>query len=598
MKKSIAFLLLLAVTMFTAVAQTNYYIDASHPNANDANAGTDPAAPWLTLKTGSWNNINDGDIINIAAGVYIWTTVAITKSIVIQGASRASVILQGMSDADFDSKTGTNSRLASIGVAGSSTPNVTFKRMTLRNSIHPTSNHGFFFLSKASTLNLEDMLIERSYGASRYGGAIQVRGTLNCTDVVFSNNIALQGGAIFAETEDNTMNFLRCEFTDNSTKEGGAAASKVGGAIYINNNAGKINTAVFDECLFDSNIEDGTGNGGALAMRLNVAGGVINVTVKNCAFLNNKTYNVGSAIYTGATGTASATSKFTLDVRNTTFIGNVNHAAGSKNGSCLNVFTNTGYNSTSQRGVFNLINNTFYNNTNGETTNRSIYIADPKMDMTIVNNVFLDTDPTKTAYSIIIQGPSDNPVYSTLVGRGNIGDKMGGSLFTTTYEGYNWGGAGYGNVRNKYNDEILLNTTPEYTTSGIPFLPIAASNSILVNAGFSTYGTPNLVPQSDIRGQAISGSSKDAGAYEFNLISTKTDIMTKSGIICYPNPFSEIIRFKEVVATVMLFDITGKMCIYATNQEQLDTSVLESGIYFLTGETTEGRKIVEKVVKK
>ena len=249
-------------------------------------------------------------------------------------------------------------------------------------------------------------------------------------------------------------------------------------------------------------------------------------------------------------------------------------------------------------GVFNLINNTFYNNINGETTNRSIYIADPKMDMSIVNNVFLDSDPTKTAYSIIIQGPSDNPVYSTLVGRGNIGDKMGGSLFTTTYEGYNWGGEGYGNVRNKYNDEILLNTTPEYTSNGIPFLPIEASNSILVNAGFSTYGTPNLVPQTDIRGQAISGSAKDVGAYEFNVVTTMTSNMEKSVTNCYPNPFNDVLNFCEELSTVMLFDLTGKMCVYAHNLQQLNTSELRSGIYYIQGVTTEGQRIVEKLVKK
>lgn len=537
MKRIRLTLLLTILILFQAVSQTNIYIDSNHPNASDSNAGTDPNSPWLTLKTASWNNLNDGSIINIAAGVYTWSTVTITKSIVVQGSAKNEVILQGMSDANFNSKTGTTNKFATINASL-----VTFKKMTLRNSIC-TTHGGIFSLLVGSTLNLEDMILERTYvTSSKYGGAISSRGNLNCIDVIFDNNIAMQGGAIYTEIESGTMNFLRCKFTNNTTKEG-TTGTKVGGAIYINNASDKINTLSFESCIFDSNESDQAGNGGALAMRLHVAGGQIDVQVNNCAFINNKTYNLGSAIYTNATGTATASSKFSLDVRNTTFSGNKNNDSGSKSGTCINIFSNAGYNSTSQRGTFNLINNTFYDNTNGNTSNVSVYAADPKLDMAMINNIFLDS-PDQTAYSLIIQGPAgDIPVYSTVAGRGNVGDRMGGSLFTTAYEGYNWGVTGYRNVNNKYNDEILLGTTPEYNSDSIPYLPVSSSASILVDSGFSTYEINgiNIVPPTDIRGQSILGNSKDVGVYEkYPDLKPILDAQTGQSVINIPHGIYEL----------------------------------------------------------
>lgn len=71
--KKIVLTLSLGTIMFVSLfSQTQVYINSNHPNASDSNAGTDPNAPWLTLKTASWNNLNDGSIINIASGVYTY----------------------------------------------------------------------------------------------------------------------------------------------------------------------------------------------------------------------------------------------------------------------------------------------------------------------------------------------------------------------------------------------------------------------------------------------------------------------------------------------------------------------------------------------
>jgi beta-lactamase superfamily II metal-dependent hydrolase len=579
---------------FTSKAPKNIYIDANHANANDANIGSDPNLPWKTLKTSSWNNLEDGSVINIAAGTYTWSTVSITKNLTVQGSSKDEVILQGMSDANFDSKTGNNDKLATIDAT-----TVTFKKMTLRNSILKSgANGGFFYISKDKTLNLEDMILERSYGVARYGGAIASKGGLNCTDVTFNNNIAMQGGALFVELESGYYNFKDCKFLNNTTNEGslGGTNYKIGGAIYVNNASGKFNNMNFDQCLFDSNesYDNSNGVGGALSMRVNVAGGQLNTTIRNSAFINNKTYGLGSAIYTTATGTATATSKFTLDIRNTSFIDNQNHQSGAKTGTTISIFTNTGYNTTEQKGVFNLANNTFYNNTNGNTGNRSLYIPDPKLDINIINNVFLDS-PDGAAYSLFVQCPAgDIPVYSTLEGRGNIGDRMGGSLYTTNYSGYNWAQSGQRNVANVDNNDVQLNTIPQYNSFGIPYLAVSSTSSVLIDAGFSTYNvnSVNIVPQSDIDGKPIIGI-KDVGVYEKDqsIMSINTTNIWNdavgSCVLIYRNINNLIsVEFKELwgeYAEVSVFNAVGQKVFngHLTESKAVLNSKFQPGAYIV-----------------
>lgn len=580
---------------FTSKAPKNTYIDANHANANDANIGSDPNAPWKTLKTSSWNNLEDGSVINIAAGTYTWSTVSITKNLTVQGSSKDQVILQGMSDANFDSKTGNNDKLATIDAT-----TVTFKKMTLRNSILKSgANGGFFYISKDKTLNLEDMILERSYGVLRYGGAIASKGGLNCTDVTFDNNIAMQGGALFVELESGYYNFKGCKFTNNSTNEGslGATNYKIGGAIYVNNASGKFNNMNFDQCLFDSNesYDNSNGVGGALSMRVNVAGGQLNTTINKSAFINNKTYGLGSAIYTTATGTATSTSKFALDIKNTSFINNQNHQSGAKSGTTISIFTNSGYNSTAQKGIFYLTNNTFYNNTNGNTGNRSIYIPDPKLDINLINNLFLDS-PDEIAYSLFVQGPTDNiPVYSTLAGRGNIGDRMGGSLFTTNYTGYNWALSSQGNLANVDNNGALLNTTPQFNSYGVPFLAISSSSSVLIDAGFSVHdvNVVNIVPQVDIEGKPIIGTKKDVGVYEKEMgpmgITTNFICNNEFGscVSVYRNKNNRIsIEFKSELSEqvkVSVYDAIGQKIFENRIKESVTelNSNFQSGIYIV-----------------
>lgn len=501
----------------------NIFINASHPNASDDNHGTDPEYPWATLKHDNWSSLENGSGINIAAGTYTWAdinTPTITKSIIIQGSSKEDVIIQGMSDAQFDADNTTSNRLAIIGNMGFS-PTVKFKNLTLRNARITSGVHGGFMqVAIGSTLILEEVVLEKTKAVSRFGGALNVMGNLSCTNVSFQNNKAAQGGAIyFNNTGTGTAYFNKCKFISNTTDEG-TSTSKFGGAIYLNQGAGLTHTLKFNECLFDSNesIDQTTGQGGALRFNMNLNGGV-DILIENSAFINNKTYGAGSAIATSVTGTADASTKFILDIRNTTFTGNQNHESGTGNGTTINIFNNANYNSTCQRGAFNLVNNTFFNNTqpNATSSSRSVYATDSKINLTCINNVFLDSDPAKTAWSVHLP-TSSNPSNITMNFRGNIGDKI-------TVQTSAWENEEYHNVRNKYNDEILLDTIIHYTPNVVAYLPISSFNSILIDAGFRVYEQDgvNIIPQFDMRDHGVYGSGKDVGAFESYLLPLSAD---------------------------------------------------------------------------
>lgn len=506
------------------LSQTVYYIDANHQSANDANSGTDPKTPWKTLNLPKWNTLlNNGDVVKIASGTYTYGSspgAILSKNVTIIGASKETVIIQGVDDNTFKSKTAAgntgNSKFVRVsGVTGSSNT-VTFKNVTLRNSILPATIYegGFFEIGAGNSLVLENMVIENTYFPSRYGGAIRSKGSLSCTDVTFQNCIAMQGGAIFT-SESGDYNFLRCKFLNNSTAEN-TAGHKFGGAMYF---GGVSVNVTINDCLFDSNKSDHSQTvsvdytkkpeGGAITLRA-LATTKLNVSINNSAFVNNYAYNLGAAISTTVTGGTSETN-LKLDIRNSTFTGNKISTDVVTEGTCLNMSNNLEY-----TGSLTLVNNTFYNNNVESNSHRSVKIPNAKLDVVLVNNLFLDALSGK-GFSVVIQGGSGNSQGNLLSvsGRGNVADKMGGSLFTTNWDSFNWANKELKNIKGASIDKVMLKTIMLKNKWGIPYLTFG-DGSILSDGGLSSFkiNENECVPQTDINGQKIKGSSKDVGAFE------------------------------------------------------------------------------------
>ncbi|MCK5907087.1 MAG: T9SS type A sorting domain-containing protein, partial [Flavobacteriales bacterium] len=71
-------------------------------------------------------------------------------------------------------------------------------------------------------------------------------------------------------------------------------------------------------------------------------------------------------------------------------------------------------------------------------------------------------------------------------------------------------------------------------------------------------------------------------------------------ISIYPNPVQDVISFNSVIADINsleIFDINGKSMLKSFNITRLDVSMLMSGVYFITIETSRGR-VTKKIIKR
>lgn len=614
--KTIITLLIMVLASFSTIAQNTYYIDGSHPSASDANVGTDPSAPWATLNESKWGStLPEGSTINIAAGTYTYgagTGLNITSNnITVIGSGKTEVILQGIDDATFNAKSGSNVKLAKVAGLTPNFNTVTFKKMTLRNSIVPSAVYegGFFEILAGNSLILEDMVIERTYFPSKVGGAIRSKGNLTCTDVTFQNCQAYQGGAVFTDNA-GTYNFTRCKFKNNSAIQGTSSAV-FGGAIYFTSSNGTstaLNTvsATLDNCLFDNNKSDrfttgGAGNpqGGAITVRAQ-GYNILNIAIKNSAFVNNYAYSLSGAISTDVTS-AQASTELNLDIRNSTFSGNTINAASTNEGTCINI-----HNSTVYKGSLVLANNTFKNNAINASTHRSVKVNNVKFDVTVINNIFqdaYDNAGTPVGYSLVIQGGTGNVQgnFVSVAGRGNIGDKIGGSLFTTTWSGFDWGTDPlYKNLKEKYNADVKLSASTTNNANGIPYYTYD-EGSILNLGGINSYtlNSTEIVPTLGINGQVMQ-TTKDVGNYEKYEVPTSINSNgNTTNVRCSPNPFVDNITIDGCkVANFSIIDLSGKVCLQGKNVQLISTSNLNAGNYLLKVVSTEGETIFNKMIKR
>jgi hypothetical protein len=614
--KTIITSLIIILASLSAIAQNTYYINSNHPNASDANLGTDPSAPWATLNESKWGStLPEGSIINIAAGTYTYgagSGLNITSNnITVIGSGKTEVILQGVDDATFNAKSGSNVKLAKIAGLTPTFNTVTFKKMTLRNSIMPSAVYegGFFEILAGNSLLLEDMIIERTYFPSKVGGAIRSKGNLTCTDVTIQNCQAYQGGAVFTDNA-GSYNFTRCQFKNNTAIQGTASAV-FGGAIYFTASNGTLTalntvSATFDNCLFENNKSDrlttggaGSPQGGAITVRAQ-GYNILNIAIKNSAFINNYAYSLSGAISTDVTS-AQASTELNLDIRNSTFSGNTINTSSTNEGTTINI-----HNSTVYKGSLVLVNNTFKNNAINASTHRSVKVNNVKFDVTVINNVFQDAYDNAgipVGYSLVIQGGTGNIQgnFVSVTGRGNIGDKIGGSLFTTIWSGFDWGTDPlHKNLKEKYSADVKLSASTTNNANGIPYYTYD-DGSILNQGGVNTYtlNSTEIVPTLGINDQVMQ-TTKDVGNYEkYEVLSSIKPIANIKNVRFSPNPFVDNITIEGCkVANFSIIDMSGKVCFQGKNVQLISTSTLNAGNYLLKVISNEGETIIKKLIKK
>jgi hypothetical protein len=515
MKKSILLSVLMLIP-FLLMGQTIYYVNPSHPGASNSNPGTDLNLPWMDLNQNSWT---DGCIVKVSAGVYTPSSSNL-NNITIEGTNANDVIIEGMTDDEFNSGTVFTLRPFTV----SSSYFATFKNVTIKNfrldpeEASTNNDGGFCKVASGGLLNFEDVIVKNIKWQKFDGGAIFSQGSLNLSGSTFDNCVARKGGAIYAAA-DGSVILKNCKFINNNTIDDLVDEYKNGAAITVQTSTGNLSV---DSCYFENNRVDAPKKnkviaGGAIALGMG-EGYNITAIIKNSTFNNNFNYSTGAAIATYQASAIKTTASFNLDIRNCTFLNNQSNQTSS--GNTINLY---GAADLKYEGKFTLVNNTFLNNNNGNSKMKGIFSNDHAIDFTFINNIFLDapkaqpSDKAGVGNSIVINIQTDGTSkIKSVICRNNIIDKWGGTISSTLFP--EWMSSETNNQTGKYNDEVLLNiflTLPLSTS--VSYLALQGG-SIAIDAGLDSYvqNSIEMIPAKDIRGIPIKGAHKDVGAFEYD----------------------------------------------------------------------------------
>jgi hypothetical protein len=365
------------------------------------------------------------------------------------------------------------------------------------------------------------------------GGAISnIGGQPHIRNCEFLANFAINGGAIGNSTTlANITTITSCKITNNSS-------SLDGGAIY--NNSGTLK-------LIDCDISSNTAPyGGAINVQFDV------VLVDRCKLSGNSASITGGVVYLD-----NADSK--IEMYNSLLVGNF----------------------APEKSVMGM-------NSPVSNTNLSKIIG-----CTIVNNRNTETNPNS---SFIIVMPYNNGIFQNNILTNNISPRV-------LLNGY---------VNNCIIDEIFVaNSSSNVTTTAPIFINpnIAAqapfqhnnfdyklsNNSNGINAGNNTYVSP--LYNFDLNGTTrIYDTTVDIGAYESATLNTEEAALNL--VKCYPNPTTNRITLNPINSEMKysIFSVNGTLIkegSVTTQNEEIDLSSFESGIYLLKTSVGETIKIIK-----
>lgn len=617
MKKIFTFLLLVCAISAQAVT---YYVNPSHPNASDSNWGDDPEHPWATLNISSW--IDDCTIM-VSNGTYDMTVMGVTRAILgknieVIGESKTGVIIQGESDMDFNFGYNTH-RFFKI-LTGA---NVTFQNATIKNLIfdgtlnmeeNTTHTYGGAFEVEANaTLNLKHVDVKnvKVYGGTvnSWGAGIMNNGTVNVDSCSFTNCYSTQGGAMYLAS-GSTSNITNTTFKGNGNPSGTEYDTyRFGGAFVLSLDP----TVNIDKCYFESNFSLGTNAAGGVFMLRWGTDKVMNLSVTNSVFYDNKTAGAGAVLSTQAESSSSAATEMNINFTNCVFLKNQGCLQTTAYNNTISLPLNNSYQGT---GNFVFINNTLFKNYNsgstGQTTNaRSIALGDNYMKYYLINNLMNDNEdelgnPVTGIYGLVLEGGYDvAPTrLTTMVAKGNVLNATGGAFSSVNFPDLSIEMCP--ECKNQTGQRLMrsqLQTDLVVPSEGLPYIPFTSSQdsvSVALNNGVNEYllNGINIVPSADINGTGIDSDIKDAGAWE--MIADGSSIHANSNLsnVIYPTIFSDFLYINTAVESVAIYNVSGR-CIYQQKNPNsiISTTSLQPGLYIVKI-TTEGKDIIQKIIKK
>jgi len=244
-----------------------------------------------------------GDTITIGTGTYHERNIPITKDLTLTGDGSASVIIDGQS-------------LGRIFVIGAGKV-VSMSGMTIQNGKVATADQDGGAVLNNGALTLNDMKFLNNY-TDNMGGAIYSASDLTISNSTFDGNkvntartTGASGGAIAIETH-GSLSVTRSKFTNNKAMDGGAIATVsygyfAGKTFKVSNSTFSTNTVVqqggglfveqMDTTISNSVINDNKANhsfGGGLIF--SDPAGNSTLTIQNVTFSHNQALNGGGLL--------------------------------------------------------------------------------------------------------------------------------------------------------------------------------------------------------------------------------------------------------------------------------------------------------------
>jgi hypothetical protein len=568
MKRTILLLSICTASMMLNAA--NIYVS---PTGNDISGDGSQALPIKTFAKAVAAAKVGIDTIFIAAGTYMETTIGnILEScpnLVIKGAGAKATIIDG----------------SGIGIANG---------RILKN------NNG-----TAQTTSNNTTIMDLTFTGAGYG-------TLG---------VNAGGGAIYFTQQGTAKNNLTLErviFDDNWVGPNASGTPKNGGALYFNGN-----NLTIKDCYFKNNkakgavVGTGVSNGGAIFITPVALGNGTYVNISNTTFEGNEAGFGGAAItlsnsiWAGnpsvitfaAKGATAPNSTFSMT--NCTFLNNkatVNPKTATDTKAAIGVaFTaNTGAVATpSFIYDITIANCTFADNVGGSSG-----LDGAGASSTFVSKSTIEIDGTQWASAKIV----NNIVNASSLGNCGFammasdatGTKITGtkniieSVMTTKITDPSFYTAG----ANATNVAPTLTDNSTATVFAVPYLALSAGSSA-IDAGVNTFGTPEIVPATDVTGATVVNTTKDLGAYEFGGVAGIFDTKQNNSISVYPNPaLSTLYIDSNDVQKVDIYSISGTQFQSVSNGlNAINVAGLESGLYLINVKTS-NKTYVQRFVKK
>ncbi|MEA4976772.1 MAG: T9SS type A sorting domain-containing protein [Paludibacter sp.] len=414
-------------------------------------------------------------------------------------------------------------------------------------------------------------------------GYLTSSNSLTIRDVTLrdANVTNLQGAAIYFSRTGNMTSNLTLErvIFENNTITSGTATSN-GGAFFFNGNQLTVT-----DCYFKDNkvFKSGTNNpqGGAVTIATLASTDGLFATFTNTTFEGNEAYTSGGALFFNNVGARLETSPNSyVNFVNCTFLNNKATNTGTTGGA---VNLTSGANAAYHLMDYKLVNCTFLNNSSEGTNSKNTLMLNGNRynSATMVNNLIV---PLSTASTGDVFG-GNFATNERLIGSNNL---IGGSINTTyiTSSYFRTDSVANNNLIGWREDFFINSTLTDNSTAtvfAVPYLELN-SGSKAINFGVSSYGDPNIVPATDVRGIAAYGASKDIGAFEFNSPSTATTTLSGNDQIkLYPNPVQSVFYLDaKEIAKVDIFTLNGmKIQTIKNPQGGIDASGLTQGMYLI-----------------